>query len=154
VTNVTQKRLLWALLASIGVNVFLLGFVFARALGPRPPPAKNSEHRGPPTPDGVFGLDSPETRRVLRERKGQLAPQRRALRDARSRVGQALEADPYVPEALEKALSDLRNRTTDMQAEVHRALVDLSSKLTPEQRRDLARRNLRGPRRRPRGGPE
>jgi uncharacterized membrane protein len=101
----------------------------------------------------MFGLETPETRRVLRERREQLGPQRRALREARGQVEDALEADPYRPEALQAALLELRKKTTAMQAEVHGALVDLSSELTPERRRELVEKSLRGHRRhRPRDG--
>jgi hypothetical protein len=171
-THLKQNRMLWALLASIGVNVFLVGFVFARMLGPRHDGPRHEErhrdgfrHEGPPHegprrdgrrdgadlhPRELFGLDGPAARKVLRERKERLQPERLALREARTRVVKALEAEPYQREALEGALSELRERTTAVQTEMHRALVDVSGELTPEQRRELVRKNFHGPRRRPR----
>jgi uncharacterized membrane protein len=67
---------------------------------------------------------------------------------ARLPVRAALERDPFDPAALERALAELREKTTTGQVKVHEALVEVAKKATPEERRELARTFAVEPRRR------
>lgn len=135
-----EKKLLWALLVSMSVNLFLAGFFLAsrvkhahhhtdrRAEDARPPPKVVQE--------------------MMRQRRTELGPSRKALRDARLQVRDAMETVPLDQARLETALATLREKSNDFQLESHRLLLDVAGELTPEQRRRLLmrREGMTGPR--------
>lgn len=147
-----EKRLLIGLVLSVGLNLFLVGFLVARGIGHRPPP-----HRGPGPfhAHEVFDVGrSPEMRARFERRKDELRPKHRALRDARKGVEEALLAEPYDRARVESALAELRKETGAMQEGMHRALLDIAEELGPEQRRAFVRENFGSRRRRPGPRPE
>jgi uncharacterized membrane protein len=145
--NTRERRLLIALVVSLSLNLFLVGFSVARWFGPRP-------HPGRPGPFRVgesFDMGrSPEMRARFERKKDELGPKHRDLREARKRVEESLLAEPYDRTRVEQALAALRQETTRVQEGMHGALLDLASELPPERRRELVRENF-GDRRR--GGP-
>ncbi len=126
-------RLSWALALSLGLNLFLLGMGAARWFHPHAPYA---EHRGPHGRPGRFlGPPTPELR-----------AQHDALREARARVGMALEAEPFDAKALSEALAALRSVTGRSQELLHAHLLERAPELSPSDRRALAEsRFLREP---------
>jgi uncharacterized membrane protein len=132
----TPTHLKLVLAVSLGLNFALAGLWTGRWLERRrqPPPMATS-HQGARGPwKGVVG------------HRGE--GQKRMMHAARLPVRAALVKDPFDPAALERALSDLRDRTSASQAKVHQALVDVAKQATPEERRALARTFEAGPRRR------
>lgn len=126
------KKLSWALAISLGLNLFFLGFGVARRV-PHPPPPPAPTHFDPrhdmgPGPRQWFGPHAP----ALRE-------QHRAFKQARRAVADALSAEPFDAQALERALADFRKATAEGQEALHRALVERAKELSPEERRKLAR---------------
>ncbi len=113
------KRLSWALALSVGLNLFLVGFGAARAWRARPNHRPALMHLlGPPTPD--------------------LRAQHEQLNDARRKVGDALEAEPYERDRTEKALRELRGTAARGQELLHQHLLERADRMSPEQRRKLA----------------
>jgi uncharacterized membrane protein len=144
--NTGERRTLIALVVSVGINLFLVGFIVARGFGqPRPPP----RGPGPFHAREMFDVGrSPEMRERFRQQKDELRPKHRALREARKELERALLAEPYDRARVEASLADLRRGTTALQEGMHEALLDIASDLEPERRRAFVRQNF-GPRRGP-----
>ena len=111
------------------LNVFLIGFLAGRhAFGP----AGCGMRR--------FGRDvhAGFQHRVPEAARARLRGQLEQVRVAREQVRAALRNDPYQPAQLEAALSTLRERSAELQLDMHRQLLETASHLTAEQRRKLA----------------
>ncbi|MDD9939598.1 MAG: periplasmic heavy metal sensor [Myxococcales bacterium] len=136
-TSLEPRRLVAIGLAlSLLLNVFLLGFVFARLLGPSP---SRHEHRTDREAIMERRAKRGPMRAMLREHRGALRGKRKQVRRARRAVRDALVADPFEPERLRTALSDLRQATHDAQEALHGALLETVPKLSPEARAELSR---------------
>jgi uncharacterized membrane protein len=135
-------RFVPALLAlSMGVNVFLGGFVAGRLLGHHGP------HAGPGEPGarGVFPIMaaaedlSPEGRALVRQtfkaRQAELRAAHGEARNARARLAEILAAEPFDRGKAEAALATI----TGIESENHRVvmmlIVDAAASMTPEDRR-------------------
>ena len=141
--NVWAKRLAVALALSVGLNLFLGSFIAAHVLR-RGPWHGHGEAYGPFFgPRGMMhdtrGAGADAMRGVMSQHGEAFRAARERLRQAQQGVRAALAAEPYDPQALERALGDLRASTADSQKLMHAALVDLARSLPPEQRRRLAR---------------
>jgi uncharacterized membrane protein len=114
-----------ALALSLGLNFALAGLWAGRVIERRrQPPPMAMNH---PRPRGPW--------RGVVEHRG---AQGFAMRAARAPVRAALMAEPFDPAALEKALAELRQKTSVGQEKVHAALVDVAKRATPAERRELA----------------
>ncbi len=138
--TLSKKVLARLLIVSLAVNLFLIAFGVTRLI-------RMAERR--PPPHAAFRLGrvlgkgaSPEVRRVMREHMEGARPHRRALREARGEVRDALEAEPFDPQRLESALADLRERSQNVQKAMHEGLSAVAKDLDPQQRRRLANENL------------
>lgn len=162
--NKVTRRLVIALAVSAALNISLAGFVTARLLlggrprygppvheaGPRSPTVAppRSGHRireaGPRGRRSAFRAkrDPDPMRRLMREHEKQFRPQTKTLRDARQRVAQALQAEPFDTASLKIALADLRQATNESQLAIHQALVEVAGSLTLQQRRKLSKSRL------------
>ncbi|HET9953382.1 MAG TPA: periplasmic heavy metal sensor [Polyangiaceae bacterium] len=127
------KKLLIALIVSVGVNLALLGFLAGRAFRPFPGPRPVSGPTGPGPRPGFFAGPPAELRARLHE-----------TREARARVAEALEHEPFDTATLESALRALRTETTQGQETLHAELVRRAGSATPEARRALAGQFRRG----------
>lgn|GEM_PF-5650213 len=129
--NPLMKKLVWVLVASLGLNLFLLGFGAARWLRPpRPISAQGEyEHQAlPGTALRMFGPHAPELR-----------IQRRDVMQAREQVAQALTREPFDRAALVSALSNLRSVSAAGQLKLHQVLIDTAEKMPADERARLAR---------------
>jgi uncharacterized membrane protein len=137
------QRLSIVLAISIALNLLFLGFVVGRRVRPfhgphgvpgMPSAGMNHGARGPLR--GALAPNGPE-----------LAARRKAIQDARSRVADALERDPFDQAALESALAALRAESNQTQELVHRRIATFAASNGVEIRRELARtfRQKRGP---------
>jgi uncharacterized membrane protein len=133
----TSTHLKVVLSVSLGLNFALAGLWAGRFIERRGrEPAAAMTHHGARGPwGGVVG------------HRG-FSGQGRMMQAARQPVRLALEQEPFDPAALERALTDLREKTSSSQAKVHAALVDVAKQATPEERRELARTFAAGPGRR------
>jgi Spy/CpxP family protein refolding chaperone len=139
------RRLAIALAISVAANLFVAGFVIARAVYHVP-----YHHEGMHGPFlGPHGM--------MRDQRGPLADavrgtmhghgdafraHRTRLRDAQRAVRDALTAQPYDAQALAQALEGLRTTTAESQRLMHDVLLELAGKLDPEQRHELLRNAL------------
>lgn len=128
----STRWLVWGLGLSLGVNVFLIGFLAARSFKGRPPESAQFARGAAPR------FADPELRAVFRARSGELRAQRQGVNQARQLVQTALKSQPFRPEELAAALDALRVQTAESQAAMHRELIGIASELTPEQRQRLA----------------
>ncbi|MGQ0663553.1 MAG: periplasmic heavy metal sensor [Pseudomonadota bacterium] len=146
------KWLAIALFVSLGVNLFLVGLMAGRYLGPSAPPFASGPSPAGDRPWFIHRMAEnlpPEHRQVfedaMAERRRDMGAANAAMREARRRVRDALVAEPFDRAALEAALADLRNRALDSQKAVHDAIAGAAQRLPPEARRPL----VEGPRGRP-----
>jgi uncharacterized membrane protein len=140
-SSISKK--LWVLLAaSLAINLFCVGLIAGRLTSQR-------AERGHPHevnelgPRGFLkrsGLREagPEVKQILKERREQLKGNMRALGQAREGARAALEAEPYDAQAAAAALARTREVQSQLQADMHDALLEVSSKLTPAQRKRMA----------------
>lgn len=127
------------LIASLAVNVFLAGFVFARVLGPE---------RGVPSPEplaiNLRGLPQdipPQVREGLEQGfKPHRREVERAYRDlirARIEIGEILNREDFSPEELERALKKVRELQIKIQGPLHQAFVESMKHLNAHERREF-----------------
>lgn len=141
------QRLVWGLALSVGLNLFVFGYLLAKdRQGPRRGAASAAEggvRSGPPpmflAPELLGTAQTAGVKGLQKRFRQELRQERRALRQARKGVRQALAADTFDKMALVDALGVLRARTQGTQQKLHETLVDFATTLTAEQRRRLAR---------------
>ena len=168
-----------ALMASVGLNLFLVGVMVPHLLGGHPPHgdrmlAGPEGLDGPGGPGGpLFAMrrmadELPEAdAKILKEHFGagleQFADRAKSFRNRIDRVRDLVRADPFDPAALRAELesaADDRKGTEKAQID---AIIDILGKLSPEGRRRLAemrpprlmlndRHGFGGPERPPSGG--
>lgn len=143
--NLSPKRLAIALGVSVVLNLFFVSLFAAHALhGGRHHDRAHGAFFGPwgPMRDGDRATKQ-AVRRVMKKHEAALHAQGDQLRESRRAISAALDAQPFDPAALEKALADLRAQTSISQELLHKSLVDVAKTLTPEQRNHFARHALR-----------
>jgi len=138
-----SKRLGIFLAISIGLNLLLTGLWLGRGLRGRGP---HGPH-GPPL--GAHGAEvegarrHPALRRAFDGKAPEFAARRQAAREARSKVAQSLEQQPFDRARVEGALSALRAENLRSQELLHSQVVSVAERGSPEQRRELGRTFLR-----------
>ncbi|ABS62576.1 conserved hypothetical protein [Parvibaculum lavamentivorans DS-1] len=143
-TPTPEKRRRWlgpALLVSLAVNLFLLGLISVPLI------------MGPPDRGGprgsMHGLfhesfrDLPEgdraaIRKVMIGHFPAIRPHLRSMRDAKSRLSEALAAEPYDEATVRAAFDDMDAAMREMTAIGQNAMMAGFAQLTPEQRRRVA----------------
>lgn len=154
----TLRRLSLALAISVGLNLFLGGFLVARVMLR----SRHEHNLGPHAMAGPFGmlhdLEDPKLRkraeRMFEGRRERFEHDRKQLGAARHKVARAIERQPPDRQALEAAFAELRSVTTASQAELHASLIELVATLSPEQREKLIRKWTKGPRHRHQDPPD
>ena len=137
--SIGSRRLAVGLAVSLALNVFALGFIVARlSLGHPPLP--------PPTPKPGFGArqflhaeEGPAMRRLLKPYGAKLRPQRRAMREARTAVADAVVSEPVDEAKLRQALDALREQTAESQKAMHESLLGVVGDMSPTERKKIAR---------------
>lgn len=135
-----RRRLLWLLAASLLLNMFLVGFLIARATmvrPPLPPPMAHPSAAGP-APHMRRERDPGPMRMLMARHRPALRKQRRAIHAARNAVQAALVAEPFDQAKLSTALSELRAATSDAQGALHESLVEAAPSMSPEERAALS----------------
>lgn len=150
-----------ALLASVGLNLFLLGTMVPRWLGPNPPHPDKMIMAGPEGPGGPLGPgapffamrrmldDLPEAdAKILKDHFGsdmeKFTDKARSFRDRIDRLRDLMRADPFDAPALRAELESAAAERVGMEKAQTDAIVEVLGKLSPEGRRRLA--DIRPPR--------
>lgn len=133
-----KRRWLILGVGSAVLNVFLIGFLVGRQV------------LGPGGCDGGRGIGRPFHRHEFRQYVGaedrkRLKDSVRDVRQAREAVREALTREPFDRARLEAALGTLRERTSGIQLEMHRVLLERASSLDADQRKRLAESRLLRP---------
>jgi uncharacterized membrane protein len=133
--NGSRRWLILGLVSAV-LNVFLIGFLAGRhALGPGGCGGRGFRHEA----------HAPLAKQLPPEDRARLHQKLGAVRDARSKVRDALLREPFQAAQLEAALAALRERSAELQLDMHRELLENAGQLTAEQRRRLADSRLLRP---------
>lgn len=141
---------LFALLGSMAVNLFLVGMIagdWARGRRPlamafdRPGPRDGGETMVRGVVERMLGAIPAEQRGTVEQRLAGHRPEiqraNRELRVARERAREAFLAEPLDRAGLERAYAEQRQRNGDLQATIHRAVLEAMAGLPVETRRGV-----------------
>jgi len=146
------KWVLAALVASLGVNLFVGGMV----LGGRfhhPPPGTFFQSEGRERGEAGRGMSAflmdrmagalprearGEFRRAVGEHRAAMAEADKNFRETRDKLRAAMAAEPFDRAALDAAFAEMRTRMGESQAAMHAALTDAAARLSPEARKRLS----------------
>jgi uncharacterized membrane protein len=84
-------------------------------------------------PDPDAGI----VRRVLQARQSEISAKMTALRQAREKARQALQAEPFVPPALTSAFTETRSAMQSLQEAVQSAIVQAATDMSAAGRRQI-----------------
>ncbi|HEX8234199.1 MAG TPA: periplasmic heavy metal sensor [Caulobacteraceae bacterium] len=133
------RRLLIALVASLALNLFLLG---AGAVALLLRPKADAAQWAPASVLAAAGRLEPKNRdafRLMLRREGRdIAPDLKAARAARREAAAALAADPVRRADALAALDRARAAETRARASLETAVVDFAQQLTPPERQALS----------------
>lgn len=148
-----RKWLIAGLLASLTLNLALVGFLIGTSSGP-----SMWRARGFDPSVGLARLVRflpPERRNELLDdaKQREIRASLRDLRRAQRNLNKALTAEPFNRAAVKAALRRFRDQFADNQALSHAAFVAIAERLTPEERQRFVRSRQKGKRDRhePRG---
>ncbi|OYQ36496.1 hypothetical protein CHU95_04545 [Niveispirillum lacus] len=153
-----DRLLQTALLASVGLNLFLLGTMVPRWLGPKSTHGDKMVMMapdGPGSPGGpLFAMhrmmdDLPEAdAKILKEHFGsdmeKFMVKARSFRDRIDRLRDLVRAEPFDPVALRAELESAAAERQSLEKAQTDRIIDVLGKLSPEARRRLA--EMRPPR--------
>jgi uncharacterized membrane protein len=131
-----RSWLIAALIASLGINLALGGYLLGRLSGARPAAVD------PMLSALRMVRDLPDERRralrpLLREPFRAMRPDVRRMWAAQTRINAALTAEPFDPDALDAALADFRDALLASQRSSHPGLVRLAGAMTAAERLTL-----------------
>ena len=134
-----EKWVRIALVASLGANIFLGGFVAARMLGPKPPRAEpefvDLRLRG--LPQGLSSEVREELEHSLRAYRHEIRNAYREYRDQEREINALLVEEELDERAITQAQRQLRTLNAQIQRQLQRALVDAMREMKTETRRGM-----------------
>lgn len=139
----TRRALTWGLIASVTLNVLVVGAVVGALLtqSGRPDRSGGRDFGGPPEVRTIArGLDGESRRALFRglREDAVLREGRQRLRANRGEIAAALRAEPFDPAAFEAALAARRAAQADLAARGSSALAGVIASLSQEARIRLA----------------
>lgn len=148
----TPRWIKIALILSVAVNLGIAGVIGGAALR-----APEIQRNNLEAPEGVAMLaramppsHQRELRELLRDRRGDLRPDRQELKNLRERFIIVLRAEPFDIDALREVFADQREMLSKLTAAGHNSVVDQIEKMTPQDRERYILRLLERDRPRPR----
>lgn len=134
----TGRTLQIVLFVSLALNLFLGGFLAARWLAP-------AWHEPPRGPEAIVerltsrlsGTDAEVVRAAFQANHDKLASLFADVQQGRREVRQSLAAQPFDPDALAKAVADLRVKQAAFFAGLQDTILPAVGKLSPEGRAHL-----------------
>lgn len=138
-----RRWLVPLLVASVAVNLVIVGAAFSEQFWPDHGERKGSHRSADLMPRSFFGaLDDvrrEELVEVFRARKTEWREERRALRDAAAAYANALEREPFEAQPALSAIEDHTARSHQLVDLGAAVAADLVGALSPEERRALAK---------------
>jgi uncharacterized membrane protein len=146
-----SKWLIALLAVSLAFNLFFIGAWTGRHFAQR---GRGPDHevmgvRAFLRRSGLADAD-PQVQKVVQARRKQIRERFHALRQAREAVRDALQAQPFDPTRLERALAEAEARSSEMQRDMHGALSEVAREVGAEQRQKMADALWPRPRKHPR----
>ena len=143
-TKNTRRWVKVALIVSVAVNLGSAGVIGGAAL--RAPEIQRNNLQAP---EGVAmlarAMPTPhqrELRESLRDRRGDLRPDREELRNLRDRFIVALRAEPFDIDAVNDVFADQRVMLSNLTAAGHDSVIEQIEKMSPQDRENYIRRLL------------
>ncbi|MEM7490424.1 MAG: periplasmic heavy metal sensor [Pseudomonadota bacterium] len=136
------RRIRWALVASLALNVLVVGAVVGAALAHRGAPGRGGTG-GPPEIRAIAGgLDGGDRRALLRALRddGLLREGRIRIRESRAEIAESLRAEPFDAAAFAAALAARQAVRADLATRGAGALAEVVATLSPAERAALADR--------------
>lgn len=134
-----DKWLRIALVASLGANIFLGGFVAARMLGPKPPQAEpeiiDLRLRG--LPQGLSSEVREELEHSMRAYRHEIRDAYKEYRAQQREINELLVEERLDERAIIDAQRQLRGLNAQIQRQMQRALVDAMREMKAETRRGM-----------------
>lgn len=134
-----EKWVRIALVASLGANIFLGGFVVARMLGPKPPRAElefvDLRLRG--LPQGLSSEMREELEHSLRAYRHEIRNAYGKYRKQQQEINELLVEEKLDLRAVAQAQQQLRRLNAQIQRQVQQALVDAVREMKAETRRNM-----------------
>ena len=145
-TMKSRKWLITGLIFSLGLNLFLGGFLITHMLRPNP------FSIFPKVPLHELTRDLPKQTRekaiaLLRARHPLLHQQFEAMKAAQERLQQSIKADQVNRDELNAAFDNLRRSRADLEQTLQTSFVDIIMMLPPDERKNLAMHWYRPPHR-------
>ncbi|MCW5773698.1 MAG: periplasmic heavy metal sensor [Rhodospirillaceae bacterium] len=150
-----HRRLWWALVASLTVNIFLVGWVastwvygprFGPGIGPRPSPSAGMPFRHHRAMHAVSGADREAAERIWRENLPELRKRLRALRAAHEDLRRTFVADAADEKAMTSAVAALKDKANGVFDLANSALLKIAATLPPAARKAYFEAGFRRPR--------
>lgn len=138
-TDRVEKLVRLGLVASLGLNIFLGGFVAARMLGPKPPQDApeiiGMNLRG--LPQGLSSEVREKLEDSMREHRREIRRAYGDYRDQQREINQLLREEQLNEKAVARAYEQLRRLNAEIQGPMQRALVDAIRKMDVDSRRQI-----------------
>jgi uncharacterized membrane protein len=139
VTPTARRRTLGVLLlASLSLNLFLVGFLAAHRFRPHPLPGAMLTRLVEELGSELSGEERATLQRVFHMHEPRIRDAAAALSDARATVRQALVSEPFEATRLETALAEASRRDIVLRNSVQAMLAEAAKTMSPEGRRHLA----------------
>lgn len=136
----------WLLPASLAVNAFLGGLMFSQWQKPDIPPPPRPERMIEEMAEALPKADAAILRQSFAARAANLQQRPRSPEEMFLKIGAALKADPFDPQALAAIFRDGRKTRDAIDDSIEAALVDAATKMSAEGRHKLADWHPRPPR--------
>lgn len=133
----SRKALMVMLVASLGINMLVGGFILRQEL----------THRGPPSVDSFIermasnlsAADADILRRTFQENREALAVHDQWRAGFHERIGAALTAEPFDPAKLSEVFGEMDRHDTDMHRLMQHSLIKAASEMSPQGRQQMAK---------------
>ncbi len=146
-----NKKILIVLGVSLALNFLFIGFEVSRAVFEPPFPSGPAERfkfrpEGFPPPDGREVRADENKKAFFGAFKKAMKDARKPMKASKEAVTEALRKDPFDPAALQKALDEASAVRKMIDDAVQKNMLDMISKMTPEERAAFAESFEKGPR--------
>jgi uncharacterized membrane protein len=122
---------------SIALNLFLAGNMVGHRFRDAPPPPLILEERLDAMLRELPVKDQATVRAIIARRRDDIMDKWRALRSGNRAIGDAVKADPFVPEQAEAAFQEADRRSAEFRKAMQQTTLEIASQISPEGRKQL-----------------